>query len=159
MSELAKAKLYLSASSNDGEKELTLKSDDVKKIFNDHQSNIFKVIDHLLQGHINESLIEIHYLLKKGEPALRLNAGLISQIRMHTIVKLLHKSGEQDLGQICKIANISNPKRIFFIRKKVMNTSSDFLIKLMSNLLDIESSLKKGNNPINVFTENLVNFS
>jgi DNA polymerase-3 subunit delta len=29
----------------------------------------------------------------------------------------------------------------------------------MSNLLDIESSLKKGNNPINVFTENLVNLS
>ena len=64
MSELAKAKLYLSASSNDGEKELTLKSDDVKKIFNDHQSNIFKIIDHLLQNEISDSLIEIHYLLK-----------------------------------------------------------------------------------------------
>ena len=158
INELTKAKLYLSASNN-ANKEITLKSDDVKKIFNDHQSNIFKIIDHLLQNEISESLIEIHYLLKKGEPALRLNAGLISQIRMHTIVKLLHQSGEKDLGQICKIANISNPKRIFFIRRKVNNTSSDFLIKLMSNLLDIESSLKKGNNPINVFTENLVNLS
>ena len=159
MSELAKAKIYLSASNNGENKELILKSDDVKKIFNDHQSNIFKIIDHLLQNSINEALIEIHYLLKKGEPALRLNAGLISQIRMHTIVKLLHKSGEQDLSEICKLANISNPKRIYFIRKKVNNTSSDFLIKLMSNLLDIESSLKKGNNPINVFTESLVNLS
>lgn len=159
MSELDKAKIYLSASNKNENKELILKSDDVKKIFNDHQSNIFKIIDHLLQNSINEGLIEIHYLLKKGEPALRLNAGLISQIRMHTIVKLLHKSGEQDLAKICKLANISNPKRIFFIRKKVNNTSSDFLIKLMSNLLDIESSLKKGNNPINVFTENLVNLS
>ena len=159
MSELAKAKIYLSASNNGENKELILNSDDVKKIFNDHQSNIFKIIDHLLQNSINEALIEIHYLLKKGEPALRLNAGLISQIRMHTIVKLLHKSGEQDLSEICKLANISNPKRIYFIRKKVNNTSSDFLIKLMSNLLDIESSLKKGNNPINVFTESLVNLS
>ena len=78
---------------------------------------------------------------------------------MHTIVKLLHKSGEKDLGKICKIANIVNPKRIFFIRKKVNNTSSDFLIQLMSNLLNIESSLKKGIDPINVYTENLVNFS
>ena len=156
MSELAKAKVYLSASNN---KELTLKCDDIKKIFNDHQSNIFKIIDNLLKNNISEGLIEIHYLLKKGEPALRLNAGLISQIRMHTIVKLLHKSGEQDLAKICKIANISNPKRIFFIRKKVHKISSDFLIKLMSNLLDIESSLKKGNNPINVFTENLINLS
>ena len=159
MNELVKAKLYLSASNNNANKELTLNSDDVKKIFNDHQSNLFKIVDHLLQNEISDTLIEIHYLLKKGEPALRLNAGLISQIRMHTIVKLLHKSGLQDLGQICKIANISNPKRIFFIRKKVKNTSSDFLIKLMSNLLDIEYSLKKGNNPFNVFTENLVNLS
>ena len=159
MSELAKAKIYLSATNNNKNKKFMLNSDDVKKIFNDHQSNIFKIIDHLFQNNINESLIEINYILKKGEPALRLNAGLISQTRMHTIVKLLHNSGEKDLSKICKIANISNPKRIFFIRKKVNNTSSDFLISLMSNLLDIESSLKKGNNPINVFTENLVNLS
>ncbi len=159
MSELAKAKIYLSASNNNENKELILKSDDVKKIFNDHQSNIFKIIDYLLQNSIYEGLIEIHYLLKKGEPALRLNAGLISQIRIHTIVKLLYKSGEQDLSKICKLANISNPKRIFFIRKKVNNISSDFLIQLMSYLLEIESSLKKGNNPINVFTENLVKLS
>ena len=159
VSELSKAKIYLSAINNNENKELILESDDVKKIFNDQQSNIFKIIDHLLQNSISDGLIEIYYLLKKGEPALRLNAGLISQIRMHTIVKLLHKSGEQDLSKICKLANISNPKRIFFIRKKVNNISSDFLIKLMSNLLDIESSLKKGNNPINVFTENLINLS
>ena len=88
MNELAKAKIYLSASNNNENKELILKNDDVKKIFNDHQSNIFKIIDYLLQNSISEGLIEIHYLLKKGEPALRLNAGLISQIRMHTIVKL-----------------------------------------------------------------------
>ena len=158
MNELAKAKIYLSSLENDNPK-LILKSDDVKKIFNDHQSNIFKIIDHLLQKNIAESLKEIHFLLQKGEPALRLNAGLISQIRMHMIVKLSITSGEQDLAKICKLANISNPKRIFFIRKKVYSTSSYFLIKLMSNLLDIESLLKKGNNPISVFTENLVNLS
>ena len=158
INELAKAKLYLS-SPNNKNSQLVLKSDDVKKIFNDHQSNIFKVIDCLLQKNIDGSLIEIHYLLQKGEPALRLNAGLISQIRMHTIVKLMYISGEEDLSKISKLANISNPKRIFFLRKKVNNTSSDFLIKLMSNLLNIESLLKKGNNPINVFTENLINLS
>tara|TARA_Y200000002_G_scaffold139479_1_gene115008 strand:+ start:1280 stop:2281 length:1002 start_codon:yes stop_codon:yes gene_type:complete len=159
ISELAKAKIYLTASNNNENKELNLKIDDVKKIFNDHQSNIFKIVDHLLQNNINESLVEIDYLLKKGEPALRLNAGLISQIRMHTIVKLLHKSGEKDLSKICKLANISNPKRIFFIRKKVNYTSSNFLINLMSKLLNIDSSLKKGINPINVFIENLINLS
>ena len=138
VSELSKAKIYLSAINNNENKELILESDDVKKIFNDQQSNIFKIIDHLLQNSISDGLIEIHYLLKKGEPALRLNAGLISQIRMHTIVKLLHKSGEQDLSKICKLANISNPKRIFFIRKKVNNTSSAFLIKALLFLYQLQ---------------------
>ena len=93
INELAKAKTYLSAISSDSNSQLFLKSIDVKKIFRDHQSNIFKIIDLLLQKNINESLIEINYSLQKGEPALRLNAGLISQIRIHTIIKLAVNSG------------------------------------------------------------------
>ncbi len=157
--ELEKAEIYLTAKSGKKSSQLLLKSKDVKKIFNDHQSNIFKIIDYLLQKDISQSLIEINYLLQKGEPPLRLNAGLISQIRMYTIVLLLYKSGEKDLGKICSLANISNPKRIFFIRQKVKGISPNFLIQLMNHLLDIESWLKKGNNPINVFTENLVNLT
>ena len=42
---------------------------------------------------------------------------------------------------------------------KVNNISQEYLINLLSNLLDIESLLKKGNHPINVFTENLINLS
>ena len=159
MNELAKAKLYLSALNNHESSELFLKSDDVKNIFNDHQTNIFKIIDHLLKNNISESLSEIHYLLQNGEPALRLNAGLISQVRMHTIVKLFNQANEKDTAKICNLANISNPKRIFFIRQKVKNTSPDFLIRLMSNLLNIESLLKKGDNPVSVYTENLINLS
>ncbi len=48
INELAKAKTYLSALSNDSKSQLFLKSIDVKKIFSDHQSNIFKIIDLLL---------------------------------------------------------------------------------------------------------------
>ena len=159
MNELAKAKLYLSTIKNNKSSQLFLKSNDAKKIFNDHQTNIFKIIDHLLKNNISASLTEIYYLLQNGEPALRLNAGLISQIRMHTIVKLFNQANEKDLTKICNLANISNPKRIFFIRQKVKNTSQDFLIKLMSNLLNIESLIKKGDNPISVYAENLINLS
>jgi len=42
-------------------------------------------------------------------------------------------------------------KQIFILKK--------YLINLLSNLLDIESLLKHGNNPINVFTDNLINLS
>ena len=157
INELTKAQIYLSGFNDNDNSQLTLKSDDLKMIFNDHQSNIFKVIDYLLQK-FNESLIEIHFLLQKGEPALRLNAGLISQIRIHTIVKLLNNMGK-DSETICHIANISNPKRLFFIQQKVKNISKEFLIKLMGNLLNIESLLKQGQTPLSVFKENLVNLN
>jgi DNA polymerase-3 subunit delta len=159
INELTKAKTYLSAVSSDSNSQLILTITDVKKIFSDHQSNIFKIIDLLLQKKINESLIEINYYLQKGEPALRLNAGLISQIRIHTIIKLAVHAGKDNAENISNLAGISNPKRIFFIRKKVKNISQEYLINLMSNLLDIESLLKLGNNPINVFTENLINLT
>ena len=84
---------------------------------------------------------------------------MISQIRIHTIVKLTGNSGNDNTEKICNLAGISNPKRIFFIRRKVKNISQEYLINLMSNLLDIESLLIHGNNPINVFTEKLINLS
>ena len=159
LNELAKAKIYLTALKNDSEEQLFLKSVDVKKIFNDNHSNIFKIIDLLLNKKIEKSLIEINFLLQKGEPPLRLNSGLISQIRIHTIVKISTVSGEENIKSICDLANISNPKRIFFIKNKIKNTSQEYLINLMRSLLKIQSLLKKGNNPINVFIENLINLS
>ena len=71
-----------------------------------------------MQKNINESLIEINYSLRKGEPALRLNAGLISQIRIHTIIKLAVNSGNENAEKICNLAGISNPKEFFLFEKK-----------------------------------------
>lgn len=147
--ELEKASIYLKAKN-----ELILTVEHVKEIFNGHQSNIFKIIEFLLKNEINESLKEIQNLIIKGEPALRLNAGLISQIRIHTVISLM--GNDKDLIKISNLAGISNTKRIFYIRRNVQNCSPNFLINLMSKLLKIESLLKKGNNPINVFTENLI---
>ena len=151
--ELEKISLYLSAKHNNKDN-IVITSNDIKEIFNDRQSNIFKIIDLLLKNNIYQSLIEINNLLYQGDPPLRLIAGLISQLRINTIVFLLNN--EQDIGKISKIAGISNPKRIFYIRKNVKNCSAKLLINIMIKLLNIESSLKRGNNPLNVFTENLM---
>ena len=150
--ELRKALLYLSATNKNL---LTVK--DIELIFFEQQSNIFKIIDSLLEKKISQSLNEINTLIIKGEPPLRLIAGLTSQIRIHTIVLLL--ADENDLSKISQLAGITNPKRIFFIRKKIKNCDPKFLINLMIKLLDIELSLKRGNNPINVFTENLASLT
>jgi len=150
--ELRKALLYLSATNRNV---LTIK--DIELIFFEQQSNIFKIIDSLIEKKISQSLNDINNLINKGEPPLRLIAGLTSQIRIHTIVLLLFD--ENDFSKISKLADISNPKRIFFIRKKIKNCDPKYLINLMIKLLDIEFSLKRGNNPINVFTENLASLT
>ena len=49
ISELSKAKIFLNASTNKENPKLSLQKSDVKKIFQDQQSNIFKVIDLLLE--------------------------------------------------------------------------------------------------------------
>ena len=154
INELEKAKLYLEEKKKSINSKLTLKEKDIDDIFNDHQSNIFKILDFLLEEKISESLIEINNIINKGEPPLKFTIGLINQLRVHTIVLLLMH--EKDLEKISNLANISNPKRIFFIRKKIKNCSPNFLINLMIKFLNIEASIKKGNNSINVFTENLI---
>jgi len=150
--ELKKASLYLSATEKNF---LTVK--DIESIFFEQQSNIFKIIDSLIKKEISESLNDIYTLINNGEPPLRLIAGLISQIRIYTVVLLL--SDENDLSKISQLADITNPKRIYFIRKKIKNCDPKFLINLMIKLLDIELFLKRGNNPMNVFTENLASLT
>ncbi len=151
-SELRKASLYLSALNKTS---LTVK--DIETIFFEQQSNIFNIIDSLIEKNFSQSLNDINILINQGEPPLRLIAGLISQIRIYTIVLLL--SDKNDLSQISELAGIKNPKRIFFIRKKIKNCDPKFLINLMIKLLDIELFLKTGNNPINVFKENLASLT
>ena len=152
---LQKALLYINAKNKNSENLLTVK--DIEEVFDKDQSNIFVIIDSLISNNISQALIDINILINQGEPPLRLIAGLTSQIRIYTIVLLL--SDEKDLTKISKLAGIANPKRIYFIKNQVRNCSPKFLINLMIKLLDIESYLKRGNNPINVFTENLASLT
>ena len=150
--ELRKAQLYLSATNKN-----SLTVEDIKLMFFEKQSNICKIIDSLIEKKISRSLNDIYILINQGEPPLRLIAGLTSQIRIHIIVLLL--ADENDLSKISQLAGITNPKRIYFIRKKIKNCDPKFLIDLMTKLLDIELFLKRGSNPINVFTENLASLT
>jgi len=154
INELEKTKLYLTAKNKLSNSELILTEKDVDEIFQDNKSNIFKILDLLLEEKISDSLLEINNLINKGEPPLKLAVGLINQLRVHTIVLLL--INQKDVNKICTLANIANPKRIYFIRKKIKNCSPNYLINLMIQFLSIEASIKKGNNSINVFTENLI---
>ena len=45
---------------------------------------------------------------------------------------------------IAKAAEVSNPNRLFFLRKEIKNIKSEDLLEAFPILLDLENNLKKG---------------
>ena len=66
----------------------------------------------------------IDSLVDQGEPSLRIIATLTGQIRGSLWVCLLEEKGERDVSIIAKAAGISNPKRIYILRKQIKNRTS-----------------------------------
>jgi DNA polymerase III subunit delta len=87
-------------------------------------------------------------LLSHNEPALKIVATLIGQFRTWTLLKLILAKGEKDDKNIANIAEIGNPKRIYFLRQEVANIAGDRLLNSLSLLLDLEFSLKRGGEPL-----------
>ena len=157
-SELEKLRLFSEAiqtKSNANETQEITK-DQVKKLIQNTSSNALEIANYLLKGEKIIALNKIQSLLKNGEPALRLITTLTGQARGWLWVHLLDSEGHQEVKEIAKLAGIANPKRIFVIRKQIEGKSTDVLLELMNQLLQIETSVKSGFNPIDSFKDNLL---
>jgi DNA polymerase-3 subunit delta len=55
---------------------------------------------------------------------------------------------EQDEKAIASLAEISNPKRLFFLRKELQSLSAAQLLATVPLLLDLEYGLKRGAEPM-----------
>jgi len=119
-------------------------------------TNALDIANYLIQGKVGGALSRIDALLENGEPALRIVATLTGQVRGCLWVKLLDEKGKEDVSVIAKQAGIANPKRIYIIRKQIQGKSAKNFLKLLSNLLEIEASIKKGANPSNSFKDSLL---
>ena len=128
----------------------------VNELISGIKTNSLQIADSLLQGKSGEALLRVNALLDSGEPALRILASLTTQIRGWLWVSLLDKQNEKDVSFIAKEAGIANPKRIYVIRKQIKGKPSILFINLLNQLLEIEISLKKGNNPCHAFQDGLL---
>ncbi len=128
----------------------------VKKLIQNNSTNALEIANSILKGEIIIALNKIQSLLKNGEPALRLITTLTGQSRGWLWVHLLDSQGNQDVKEIANLAGITNPKRIFIIRKQIQGKSLKTLLELMKKLLKIEASIKSGTNPIDSFKDNLL---
>jgi len=100
------------------------------------------------QGETTKALTLVADLLNRNEPALRIVATLVGQFRTWLWVKLMMESGERDERAIAQAAEISNPKRIYFLRQEVAPFALSSFTKTLPLLLELEFGLKQGKEPI-----------
>jgi DNA polymerase III subunit delta len=100
------------------------------------------------QGNTGQALKLVADLLNRNEPALRIVATLVGQFRTWLWVKLMVESGERDDREIARAAEVSNPKRIYFLKQEVARIPLTSLERTMPLLLELEFGLKQGAEPI-----------
>ncbi len=106
--------------------------------------NSLQLIAAIREGNTPTALGLVADLLNRNEPALRIVATLIGQFRTWLWVKLLMESGERDERAIVQAAEISNPKRFYFIQKEVKPMGLTQLQRTLPILLELETRLKQG---------------
>lgn len=95
-------------------------------------------------------------LINKNEPALKIVATLVGQFRTWLWVKLMVSEGERDPKAIATAAQISNPKRVYFLIKDVQPLSLIQLTSALRLLLELEVSLKKGAEPLSTLQTKVI---
>ncbi|MBD2666106.1 DNA polymerase III, delta subunit [Richelia sinica FACHB-800] len=95
-------------------------------------------------GDTAKALVILTDLLNAAEPGLRIVATLIGQFRTWLWVKIMMESGERNPQAIAQAAEISNPKRIYFLQQEVKNITVQQLLDTLPLLLELEVSLKQG---------------
>lgn len=83
-------------------------------------------------------------LLARAEFPLVICATLSTQFQTWLWVKAAIVSGVKVDGEIAKVCQIANPKRVYFLKKEVAATSELALAQAVTLLLELEVSLKLG---------------
>jgi DNA polymerase-3 subunit delta len=148
--ELDKLALY------QGENKQPISLETVIALVNISNQNSLQLAEAILKGNTAQALQLVTDLIHLNEPALRIVATLVGQFRTWAVVKTLIESGEKDEKKMATLADISNPKRIYFIRKQINNISAQKLRSSLPILLELDLNLKTGVNPLNALQTAIV---
>ncbi|MFL0793652.1 MAG: DNA polymerase III subunit delta [Prochlorococcus sp.] len=159
-SELSKLAIHADSSATDasggGAHKHRITAEAVGVLVEGMATNALQVGDALLAGDAGDAIARFDALIEAGEPALRIVATLTGQIRGWLWVSLLEQQGERDVAVIAKAAGIGNPKRIYVMRKQLQGKPAKRFLSLLSRLLEVEASLKRGVLPRDAFRDGLL---
>lgn len=148
--ELEKLRLYA------GDSAQPINESTVTMLVTANTQNSLQLAAAILHRDAAKALELVADLINKNEPALRIVATLVGQFRTWLWVKLMVSEGERDQKAIAAAAQISNPKRIYFLIKEVQSLSLSRLTATLRLLLELEVNLKKGADPMSTLQTKVI---
>jgi DNA polymerase-3 subunit delta len=148
--ELEKLRLYATDSAT------PLDESTVAKLVTANTQNSLQLAAAIRDGDGAKALELVADLINKNEPALRISATLIGQFRTWLWVKLMVSEGERDSKAIATAAEVSNPKRIYFLTREVQSLSLIQLTSTLRVLLELEVNLKRGAQPLSTLQTKVI---
>lgn len=136
--ELEKLKIFW------GDKSQPLDEDSVSALVLCNTQNSLQLATAIKNGEAATALSLITDLINHNEPPLKILATLVGQFRTWTIVKLMLEKGQTGNKAIATAAGISNPNRLYFIRQEISQTTTQQLLAVLPQLLELEYHLKTG---------------
>ena len=137
-SEMEKLLLYT------GDNRQPLDVDVVAELVRGNNQNSLQLAAAIRAGDVSKALLLVAQLIDRNEPGLKIVATLIGQFRTWLWVKLMMNDGERSDRAIALAAEVSNPKRIYFLQQEVKQLSLGQLVSTLPLLLELEVSLKQG---------------
>jgi DNA polymerase-3 subunit delta len=147
--ELEKLQLYAGTTA-------TINEQAVVALVNANTQNSLQLAAAIRQGKTAQALQLVSDLISHNEPTLRIVATLIGQFRTWLWVKMMIEDGERDEKAIASAAEVSNPKRIYFLRQEIQSISSRQLTSTLPLLLELEISLKRGADPMSTLQTKVI---
>lgn len=129
----------------------------VASLVTNYTQNSLQLASAIQQGDTGKALTLVADLFKQNEPPLRIVSTLVGQFRTWLWIKLMVESGERDDREIARMAEVSNPKRIYFLKQEVRSLPLDSLRQTLPLLLELEFSLKsQGGDPMAVLQTKVI---
>ena len=128
----------------------------IKSLVNVSNQNSLQLAEAILEKKTSYALQLVKDLISLNEPALRIVATLVGQFRTWAIVKTAIEAGKSDDKKIAEMADIRNPKRIYFIKKQIRQKSARQLHCSLPILLELESNLKLGAEPLSTLETKII---
>ncbi|BAZ46409.1 DNA polymerase III subunit delta [Chondrocystis sp. NIES-4102] len=136
--ELQKLKIFW------GDQSQPLDEDSISALVICNTQNSLKLATAIKNGKAATALSLITDLINHNEPPLKIVATLVGQFRTWTIVKLMQELGQTDNKALATAAGINNPNRLYFIRQEISQTTTQQLLAVLPQLLELEYHLKTG---------------